>query len=379
MKNMKKRIILCLVVPVLVLGSWYGWKFHGLGVAAEAVKSSAEWTSKPSPEGGPAPKGSQQGRALPEVVTETAQSGNLTRTMELTGSIAATRLARMASPGEGPVLDCTVWEGDTVKKGERVLSIGRATATQALVVASQAALKEQEQELRRVQQLVKSGAIPGAQLDTARSKYESAKAQVAKARESAEDYSVKAPWDGIVSRILVRDGDYVAPRTPLVELFDPRSLVIRFAVPEAQSMEMAEGMPLTAQLDAYPGKVFHGWVKRIYPELDTRMRTRTAEAILGETVDLVPGMFARLEIILQSISDAVTVPSEAVIVTPRGERTAFVVEEGKGVRRSVETGIEKGGRIQILKGIVAGEEVVVAGNERLKDGAEIQLRARNRQ
>jgi membrane fusion protein (multidrug efflux system) len=280
----------------------------------------------------------------------------------------------MASPGEGPVLNCKVREGDIVKRGEKVLGIGRNTAAQALVAASQAAFKEQEQELKRVQQLVESGAIPGAQLDTARSKFESAKAQVAKARESAEDYSVEAPWDGIVSKVLVRDGDYVAPRTALVELFDPHSLVIRFSVPEAQATEIRENMAITAQLDAYSGKTFQGRVKRVYPELDIRMRTRTAEAVLDGPVDLIPGMFARIEVLLQSVPEAVTVPSETVIVTPKGDRIAFVVLDGKAVRKKVETGIEKDGRVQITKGIQPGDQVIVSGNEKLKEGAEVQAR-----
>lgn len=376
---MKNWIYLSLLVLAVALGFWHAWKSAGMGLPGETLKLSAESPPKPASEGAPTPREPQKAKMLPEVTIEHATSGMLTKTMELTGSIAATRLARIASPGEGPVLNCKVREGDFVGKGEKVLSIGRITATQALLAAAQAALKEQEQELRRVQQLVKSGAIPGAQIDTARSKYESAKAQVAKARESAEDYSVTAPWDGIVNKVMVRDGDYVAPRTALVELFDPRSLVIRFAIPEAQSTEIREGMMLSAQLDAHPGKVFHGRVQRVYPELDTRMRTRTAEAVLGETVDLVPGMFARMEIVLQSIPEAVTVPSGAVIVTPKGERIAFVVEEGKAVRRVVETGIEKAGRIQIVKGIVAGEEVVVSGNEKLKEGVEVQVRAGNGQ
>ena len=261
-----------------------------------------------------------------------------------------------------------------LKRGEKVVSIGRNVGAEALVAASVAALKEQEQELRRVEQLVQSGAIAGSLLDTARSKYASAKAQLAKSRETAEDYSITAPWDGIVSKVLVRDGDYVAPRTALVEIFDPQSLVVRFAVPEVQATEIQDNMAVETQLDAYPGRTFHGKIQRIYPELDTRMRTRTVEAVIGEPVTLIPGMFARVKVLLEFAPDAITVPAQAVIVTPKGDRVAFVAREGRAMRRKVETGIEEGGRIQIVKGIQAGEQVIVAGNEKLKDGVEIQVR-----
>ena len=243
------------------------------------------------------------------------------------------------------------------------------------MAASQAALKEQEQDLKRTEQLVRSGAIPGAQLDTVRARFENAKAQLAKAREGAGDYSVEAPWDGIVSKVMVKDGDYVAPRAALVEMFDPGSLVIRFAVPEAQATDVRENMPVSAQLDAHPGRVFQGKISRVYPELDTRMRTRTVEAVLSEPVQLIPGMFARLQILTKDIPDAITVPAEAVIVTPKGDRLAFVVQDGKALRRKVETSIEEAGRIQIVKGIQAGDQVIVSGNEKLKDGAEVQVRS----
>ena len=158
-------------------------------------------------------------------------------------------------------------------------------------------------------------------------------------------------------------------------MFDPGSLVIRFAVPEAQATDVRENMAVSVQLDAHPGRVFQGKISRVYPELDTRMRTRTVEAILGEPVQLIPGMFARLQVLTKDIPDAITVPAEAVIVTPKGDRLAFVVQDGKALRRKVETGLEDAGRIQVVKGIQAGEQVIVSGNEKLKDGAEVQVRS----
>jgi RND family efflux transporter MFP subunit len=371
---MKRWMVLPILVLMLVVGFWHAWKSHGQA-PGENVGMSAGSPPKLTPEAAPTPKEPQKAKALPMVMTETVTPVAISKTIDLTGSVAATRVARMASPGEGPVLNCTVREGDRVKRGDRILSIGRNKAAQAQVAASQAALKEQEQDLKRTEQLVRSGAIPGSQLDTIQSKFENAKAQLAKAREGADDYSVVAPWDGIVSKVLVKDGDYVAPRAALVEIFDPGSLVIRFAVPEVQATDVRESMAVTVQLDAHPGKVFQGKINRVYPELDPRMRARTVEAVLGEPVQLIPGMFARLQVLVKDIPDAITVPSEAVIVTPKGDRLAFVVQDGRALRRKVETGLEEAGRVQIVKGIQAGEQVIVSGYEKLKDGAEVQVRS----
>jgi membrane fusion protein (multidrug efflux system) len=144
-------------------------------------------------------------------------------------------------------------------------------------------------------------------------------------------------------------------------------------VPEAQATEVFKGTPAMAQLDAYPGKTFEGKVSLVYPDLDTRMRTRAAEVKLDAPVDLIPGMFARLKLTLQTAAEAVAVPTDAVLVLPNGEKVAFVLKDGKAQRRVVKTGLEAAGQVQIVSGIQPGETVVTAGNEKLKDGMEVKV------
>jgi multidrug efflux pump subunit AcrA (membrane-fusion protein) len=105
------------------------------------------------------------------------------------------------------------------------------------------------------------------------------------------------------------------------------------------------------------------------------MRTRTIELAVQENVELAPGMFGRVRLTLERIPDAVIVPMEAVVLTPSGIRVAFVAADGKAAQRKVEVGIEASGRVQILSGLTPGEKVIVSGQERLKDGAEIRLPA----
>jgi membrane fusion protein, multidrug efflux system len=315
----------------------------------------------------------QKAKPVPMVAVQKAQVAPISRTLDLTGTATPTRQARLASPGEGPIQNCRVREGTQVKRGERLVTIGRSGAAAAQVTAASESLKEQQAELNRMKILVQSGAVPGSQLDTAKAKYETARALLAKARELAGDYSVEAPWDGVVSKVLVKDGDFVAPRTPLVEMYDPHSLVIRLAVPEAQSTEVFEGTPAKVQMDAYPDKTFEGKVSLVYPDLDTRMRTRNAEVTLDAPVALIPGMFARLRLVMGTVAEAVAVPGDAVLIQPNGERVAYVLKDGKAQRRVVQTGLEAAGQVQILSGIQPGETVVTAGNEKLKDGMEVKV------
>ena len=103
----------------------------------------------------------QKAKPVPVVAVQKAQVAPISRTLELTGTATPTRQARLASPGEGPIQNCRVREGDQVKRGERVLTIGRSGAAAAQVTAMAESVKEQEAELNRTKILVQSGAMPG--------------------------------------------------------------------------------------------------------------------------------------------------------------------------------------------------------------------------
>jgi membrane fusion protein (multidrug efflux system) len=302
-----------------------------------------------------------------------ASKQEISSILELTGSVEPYRLAQLASPAEGPVLDLSVREGDRVKAGDRLLSIGRKEGIAALVVSLREELKKEEDNLRRTRQLVEGDALPGEQLDQARASYEGVRAQLVKAEESALDYDIVAPWDGVISRLLVKEGDFVPPRGALLEMYDPYSLVIRAAVPERYAAEVRADMRVGVSLDAYPESALEGRIVRVYPYLDPHTRTRNMEIVLAGPIDLLPGMFARLKLRMKTAKDAVVVPTEAVATTTAGQHVVFVVEGGKASIRQVETGIEEGNRVQIVSGLNPGDKVVVAGNEALKDGDPVRL------
>ncbi len=261
-------------------------------------------------------------------------------------------------------------------------------------------------DLERVAQLVETGALPGEDVEKGRVKQTAAASHLGAARaefkmlesgftrtaiavqeavvkESAakldmararlDECTIAAPFAGTITKVFARQGDMAAMKAPLLELADLKSQVARCAVAEANAAEMRVGMKARIHLDALPGQALPAEVARVFPELDPRMRTRTIELIFEDNTDLAPGMFGRVELILESVADAVTVPVRAVIISPSGVPVLFVANEGKAAQRKVETGIEDGGRIQILSGVDAGENVIISGQEKLKDGAEIRM------
>ncbi len=292
---------------------------------------------------------------------------------------------------------------DDLNAGTRPEEIDKAR--ESVREAEQSAEFERN-DAERVAQLVETGALPGEDIEKASVKLTAAEAKLQAARRqldmletgftrtaiAVQDAVVKeaaaklelaqarlnetiitAPFAGTITKVYVRQGDMAAMKAPLLEMADLSSLVVRCAAPEANASEVRTGMKAQVNLDAMPGKALAAEVVRVFPELDPRMRTRTVELSVQDPAELAPGMFGRVRLIIESVPNAVTVPVQAVMVTPAGLQAAFVAIEGKAAQRKVETGIEEGGRIQIISGLTPGEKVIVSGQEKLKDGAEIRL------
>jgi len=334
----------------------------GFAILATALLGGCGKKDEPVSEGKP-------GSSVQAVPVKT---GDLTKFITYTGSIEPVKTARMASPAEGPIVECPVREGDRVETGQLLARVGRSRIAETGLTAAREELKRQEAEFRRVEQLVESGSLSGDQLDAARSNLSRAEAQVAAMETGTDDYNIEAPWSGLVSKVWISEGNYVAPRTPLVELYDPQSLVVRMAVPEQNALSVRTGTTVRVQLDAHPGKSFSAEITRIYPELDRMTRTVTVEAVLKEPVELLSGMFARVDLPVQTVRDVAIFPESALIVRPSGETVVFLLVDTTVRQVAVNPVLEADGQVAV-DNIEAGSSVIVRGNESLKDGAEVMV------
>jgi len=382
--------------------------------------------------------GTEASKKPPLVKVVPAKAETLTRWLEMTGDVVATNAVTIRATAEGPLSFCPWREGDTVETGGTLIQIDRPVyreevraAEAALRVAearladlkagarpeeiAQAAeaVKQLEEctgfadsDMKRTEQMVKSGSLPGEALEKARVAHvkcqtqlvaaqeklqmlkagptetaiavqkalvEEAAARLEKAKSTLAECTISAPFSGVITRVDVRPGDLATAKAPLLDLMDRDSLVVRFGVPEAESAAVHEGAKVRITFDALPGREFEASVSRVYPELDPKTRTRLVEASVAPDIGVAPGMFARVAVAVQTVKDVVIVPDSAVLTSPQGDRIAFVVSDGKAALRRVKTGLEAGGRLQIVEGIQPGEQVIVAGHETLKDGAPVRL------
>ncbi|MDQ3206879.1 MAG: efflux RND transporter periplasmic adaptor subunit [Pseudomonadota bacterium] len=173
---------------------------------------------------------------------------------------------------------------------------------------------------------------------------------------------LRAPDAGIVTELLVREGETVMPGAPLFRINGTGTLWLEAAIPQAGTAGIGPGTPVEATVSAVPGRTFEGEVEALLPQVEAGSRTQRARIVLrNEDGLLAPGMFAQLRLQPESGQALPLVPSEALIQDGESSRVLVVGEDGRFVPMAVRTGRSIGGRTEILAGLQGGETVVVSG------------------
>lgn len=193
--------------------------------------------------------------------------------------------------------------------------------------------------------------------------------------EAARDRAfVRAPFDGIVAAVMLKEGEGVAMGLPLAHLVQEEGCYIEAPFDEANAAQIHLGQPARIEVDAYPDQSFLGEVSFISPVVAINMdltRTLNIKAAVKERPELfLPGMSADVTIITDRRENALYVPSESLI----RDQFAYVIEQGVAVRRDVETGIGNWETREIISGLEEGNAVITSVAIRgLRPGAQVRV------
>lgn len=180
----------------------------------------------------------------------------------------------------------------------------------------------------------------------------------------ARDGSVtlSAPGNGVVTEVLVREGQTVMAGTPLFRVNGTDTLWLEAAVPQASVAGLVPGTPVEARVSAMPGEVFRGRVEALLPQVDVASRTQQARIVLRNPDGrLAPGMFAEVALQPEAGASVPLIPTEALIATGADSRVIVMSADDAFQPVRVRTGRSGGGRTEILAGLKGGERVVVSG------------------
>jgi len=187
-------------------------------------------------------------------------------------------------------------------------------------------------------------------------------ARLTKERTVHQRVRVYAEADGVIANLGVREGIFVTPATEIMSVADLDKVWVLAEVFERQAAWVKAGQKAVVELDYLPGKVWHGVVDYVYPELDPKTRTLKVRLRFDNAAEtLRPNMFSRVTIEAEGFGAVVNVPREAVIRGGSVNRVVVALGEGRFLAKPVKIGIESGDRVAIRSGISEGEEIVVSG------------------
>ncbi|TVR53764.1 MAG: efflux RND transporter periplasmic adaptor subunit [Spirochaetaceae bacterium] len=186
--------------------------------------------------------------------------------------------------------------------------------------------------------------------------------------------AIGSPIAGTVTRLSARVGAQVTQQAPIARIATTDELQLTTFVPERFVQGVAVGQTATVRLDAYPTADFAARITRLSPVIDPQTRTlETTLTLTTRDARVRPGMFARVELVLNERPDALTVPQPAV-VRRDGRPHVFVVSaDDRAELRPVTTGIESAGRIELVSGVSVGERVVTRGQNLLDAGTPVRV------
>jgi len=188
-------------------------------------------------------------------------------------------------------------------------------------------------------------------------------------------YTLRAPVSGVITKKHLDQGDMAQTKSPIVSIADTARLLIRAGVPDREAVRIAPGKPVRVRFDAVPNKFFISHVSRVYPSAETDTRLVPVEIVFPANAPTIqPGGFVRLALEIEKHEKAIVIPSDAIMQRPDGDNIVFVLEDNKARMRVIETGIEQGLSAEVVSGLRAGEQLIIHGQEMLKDGVEVKVK-----
>ncbi|WP_047042192.1 efflux RND transporter periplasmic adaptor subunit [Vibrio mexicanus] len=186
---------------------------------------------------------------------------------------------------------------------------------------------------------------------------------IKKRGKASQTIDIKAPSDGVIASLNVREGGYLSPAQAAISAGPLSHVWVDAEVFERQAHWVTQGSKATMRLDALPGQEWIGEVDYVYPILDPNTRTlRVRLRYDNPNGDLKPNMFANIALQPQSPDKVLTVPASSVIRS--GGMTRVVLSEGEGKYRSarIEVGREAGEKIEVLQGLEQGDRIVTSAH-----------------
>jgi RND family efflux transporter MFP subunit len=323
-----------------------------------------------------------------DVKIETASSTTSASAQSFPGMVESDHQANLSTIVMGTVTEVPVEVGERVKKGDVLIRIkddqilAQKSQLEANMVQAKANLENTEKNYNRIKNLYAEESATSKELDDISTMYEIAKAnmdalnaRMNEVNEMLAYTTIRAPFDGIVARKFVSEGDMAAPGHPLVAVADPGLIKITANVPEQWISKISEGDEVNVSIESAGIYNAAATLIAVSEAGDPMSRQYAVEAKLndaGISSTLKTGMFAQLGMNLGS-NEALFIPKSALVY--RGQLTGVYTlsDDNKAILRWVRLGQSSGDQVEVLSGLTPGESYVTEANENLRQGLTLNV------
>lgn len=354
---MNKRILLTAVIALGILGAIFGFKYLQLR-QAKAVMAAR----KPAPA---------------TVTTAPAVQERWHTTLHAVGSLESFRGVTIRSEIEGRVVHVAFDSGAVVQAGDVLVEMD-TTAESAQLRSNEASARLAELNLVRARELRQNSTNTQADLDAAEATAAQTVAAIEATKATLAKKRIVAPFAGRVGIRQVNPGQFLNKADVVVTLEATDPIYADFSLPQQDVTELRTGLPVKVSVDAFANREFTGIIEAIDPRVNGTTRNLRVRARLANPDEtLRPGMFVRVDVVLPEENPVIVLPATAIVYSPYGDSVYVVAKDEKGglaaQQRFVRVGLKRGDQISLLDGVKAGEEIVTAGQGKLRPGTPVTI------
>ncbi|WP_418495153.1 efflux RND transporter periplasmic adaptor subunit [Coprobacter sp.] len=301
----------------------------------------------------------------PLVRLETVKTQEVEQIQEFTATVEANVVNNIAPSMSLRINDILVEVGDHVRKGQVLAQMDKTNLLQ-----SQTQLENIQLEYDRAFELYKVGGASKQSLDAQKTQLDVAKTAYENLKENTR---LVSPIDGIVTARNYDSGDMIGGEPVVtIEQMSPVKLLVN--VSESFYTRVKKGMDVNVKVEVYRDEIFQGKVSLIYPTVDPQTRTFPVEIKLpNKDLKVRPGMFARVTMNFGTQNHVVAPDLSIIKQAGSGDRYIYVYKDGKVSYNKVLLGRRMDDKYEIISGVSDGDQVVVAGQSRLTNGAEVSI------
>jgi RND family efflux transporter MFP subunit len=318
--------------------------------------------------------------------------GDITRKLSFTGDILAFQQANIYTRVSGNIekmyvdIGSYAPAGKTLARIDQTLYLQNVRQTEGLYKQALATLENNKTQFERNKDLFKQGLISQSDLDNSETSVKVAQAQVDatlanyKNAQTQLDYcDIRAPFSGYITKKLLDPGSYITANavtssSTIFVLSQIDKLKVMVNILEKDLPLLDKIIDARVTTDSYPDQVFTAKVKRISEAFDLSTRTMPVEInIDNRNLLLKPGMFAKIDLILQSDENVLLLPNECTLKDDQGDYVYMVSPDSVVHKHYIKLGIESDNKDEILSGLTDSDKVVVLGMELIKDGSKVRI------